>query len=115
MSIPFYMDEHVHGDISRALRARGMDVLTVQEDGRGGQPDPIILDRAGLLGRLLFTMDKDFLAEASRRQRAGITFVGIVFAHSKSVTLRKCIADLELIATAGEIAEYTNRVEHLPL
>jgi len=34
------MDENVNGAITRELRKRGHDILTVQEDGRGGQPDP---------------------------------------------------------------------------
>jgi Domain of unknown function (DUF5615) len=40
------MDEHVHRAITIGLRLRGIDVLTVQEDGLTATPDPLILDRA---------------------------------------------------------------------
>lgn len=62
-----YMDEHVHAAIVVELRARGVDVITAQEDGHVGNPDPTLLDRATLLGRLLVTYDVDFLREAALR------------------------------------------------
>ena len=34
MSVAFYMDEHVPKPITLALRIRGVDVLTAQEDDR---------------------------------------------------------------------------------
>jgi Domain of unknown function (DUF5615) len=46
MSLAFYMDEHVPRSITAGLRLRNIDVLTVQEDGRTGFPDPQVLDRA---------------------------------------------------------------------
>ena len=55
MSLPLYMDEHVHSGITDGLRQRGVDVLTVQEDDREGTPDPELLDWATELGRVLFT------------------------------------------------------------
>ncbi|MEZ5402107.1 MAG: hypothetical protein R2729_20710 [Bryobacteraceae bacterium] len=33
MSVPFYMDVHVPRAVTTALRLRGIDVLTAQEDG----------------------------------------------------------------------------------
>jgi predicted nuclease of predicted toxin-antitoxin system len=61
------MDEHIHRAITIGLRLRGIDVLTVQEDGRAGVSDPLVLDRATELNRVLFTQDDDFLIEANRR------------------------------------------------
>lgn len=46
MSIAFYMDENVPRQITVGLRLRGVDDLTVQEDGRAGMIDPAVLDRA---------------------------------------------------------------------
>jgi hypothetical protein len=54
------------GQIHAALR--GVDVLTVQEDGRAGASDAAVLDRATELGRVLFTQDDDLLVEASEEQ-----------------------------------------------
>jgi hypothetical protein len=46
MTLALYMDEHIRRAITNGLKLRGIDVLTVQEDGRTGTPDPILLDRA---------------------------------------------------------------------
>ena len=68
MSLKLYMDENVHGAITTGLRLRDVDVLTVQEDGYSGSPDPVILDRSTAPGRIVFTQDRDFLVEGSHRQ-----------------------------------------------
>jgi hypothetical protein len=90
-------------------------VLTVQEDGRDGDADEAVLDRAAELERVVFTTDDDFLAEAVRRQRAGESFGGVVYAHQRRVTVGQCISDLELIGVAAELSEYLNQVEYPPL
>ena len=43
----------------RGVRRRGCDVLTAQEDGRGGVDDPPLLDRAEELGRVMFSRDDE--------------------------------------------------------
>ncbi len=73
------------------------------------------MDRAGELGRVLFTQDDDLLVEATRRQRSTIPFSGVVYAHQLRVSIGACIEQLELIAKAGEIEELEGRVEFLPL
>lgn len=115
MSLAFYMDEHIHRAITTGLRMRGVDVLTVQEDQRAGFPDPIILDRATELQRILFTQDEDFLAEANHRQEQSVNFTGIIYAYQLSVSVGDCIRDLEIIAQAGNLEEFANRVQYLPL
>lgn len=45
--IALYMDEHDPKVITRGLRHRDVDVMTVQEDGHDNTPDAVILDRAG--------------------------------------------------------------------
>jgi len=109
------MDEHVPSAITTALRALGVDVITAQEDGRDHTPDPIVLDRATALGRVVFTRDADFLAEGARRQRASESFAGIIYAHQLKVLIGRCISDLELIAKVCDLAEYKDHVEYLPL
>ncbi len=64
---------------------------------------------------MLFTQDEDLLAEATRRQRKGETFAGLVYAHQLNITIGGAIADLELIAGATDIEEWTNAVIYLPL
>jgi predicted nuclease of predicted toxin-antitoxin system len=109
------MDEHVPRAITGGLRLRGIDVLTVQEDGRGGSADPEILDRATELGRPLFSQDDDLLVEARRRQTEGIPFAGVIYAHQLHITIGDCIRDLELIAKASDPSNLADRVEFLPL
>jgi hypothetical protein len=109
------MDEHVESAITEGLRGRGVDVLTVQEDGRDGIDDPQLLNRANELGRTLFTRDRDLLVEATRRQRNGEDFAGVIYGHLLLVAIGDCVRDLELIAGVCEPEEMANQVQYLPL
>lgn len=115
MSVALYMDEHVHRAITAGLRLRGVDVLTAQEDGQRNVPDEVLLDRATELQRVLFSQDEDLLAEATGRQRDGIPFAGVVYAHQLRVPIGVCVRDLELIAKVATPEDLANRVEYLPL
>jgi hypothetical protein len=44
--VRFYTDEHMARAVVRALRLRGVDVLTVPEAGLLGASDAVHLDRA---------------------------------------------------------------------
>ena len=81
MAIMLYMDHHVERAITLGLRARGVDVLTAFEDGADRLADAELLDRATALGRVLFTRDDDLLDEATKRQRTGERFCGVIYAH----------------------------------
>ena len=109
------MDVHVPAAITRALVRRGVDVLTAQADGTTRLPDDGLLDRAGLLNRVLFSRDEDFLGEAMTRQTDGVAFAGVIYAHQLHVTIGQCVHDLELIAKCAEPSDLASRVEHLPL
>jgi predicted nuclease of predicted toxin-antitoxin system len=113
--IRFYLDENVQGEITRGLRQAGIDVLTVQEDGREGLPDPSVLDRAGELGRVLFSQDSDLLVEASRRQSTWERFGGVIYARQNVVPNGRCVADLHLIAETCSIEDFLDFVCYLPL
>lgn len=115
MSLALYMDEHVHRAISLGLRLRGVDVLTVQEDDHRGASDSLLLDRAHQIGRIVFTQDDDFLIEATRRQREGIPFSGVIYGHQLRLTIGRCINDLDTLAKVCELEDVLGRVEFLPL
>ena len=115
MPIALYMDQHVPRAISLGLRLRGIDVLTAYEDGASELDDAALLDRAGELGRVLFTRDDDLLTEATRRQRATTPFLGVIYAHQLRVSIARCIQDLEIISKAGESKDLENGVIFLPL
>ena len=115
MAIALYMNQHTPRAITVELRLRGADVVTAYEDGADRMGDPELLDHAGKLGRVLFTHDDDLLTEATRRQREGIPFHGVIYAQQLRVSIGTCIHDLEIIARAGEPEDLVNRVEFLPL
>lgn len=94
---------------------RGVDVLTVQEHGYRGYQDPILLDRATELGRVMFSQDEDLPFEGYRRQAEGIEFAGVIYARQKLVSIGDCIRDLELIAKASDPEDFINHVQYLPL
>jgi predicted nuclease of predicted toxin-antitoxin system len=115
MPLRLYMDHHVPRAITNGLRLRGVDVLTAYEDGASELEDPDLLDRAAVLGRVLFTQDDDLLVEATRRQQSGRTFHGIVYAHQLRASIGQCVQDLELIAAVGREKDVVNQVIFLPL
>jgi len=115
MAVQFYMDHNVPRVITDGLRARGVDVITSYEDGTSDWDDPELLDRAAELGRVLFTRDYNLLQEATKRQRSGVSFHGVIHAHQLRVSIGACIRDLEIIAKAGEPEDLQNVVQFLPL
>ena len=115
MPVALSMDQHVPRAITTGLRLRDVDVLAAFEDDAGDFDDPDLPERASALGRVLFSQDNDLLAEAARRQAAGIPFGGVIYAHQPRVSIGTCIRDFELIATAGEPEDLRDRVLFPPL
>jgi hypothetical protein len=109
------MDEHVPKAITIGLRLRGIDVLTVQEDNFLSKSDSELLDRAGYLKRTVFSHDDDLLVEATKRQRAGQIFYGVIYAHHLKVSIGTCIKDIEILSKFGDLEEIKNQVIFLPL
>lgn len=115
MAIALFMDHHVPRAITIGLRLREVDVLTAYEDGSSELKDPLLLDRASALERVLFTRDDDLLVETARRQRSAIAFHGVVYAHQLRLAIKRCVDDLELIAKATEPEDLINQIIFLPL
>ncbi len=115
MSLALYMDVHIPRVITLALRMRGVDIVTAQEDGRENQSDAELLERATELGRVVFTFDDDFLRETAKKGQEDRAFSGVIYAHPLRISIGQCVNDLELIAKAGEPEDLKNRVIFLPL
>ncbi len=111
---PLYMDVHVPWSITEQLRRRGVDVLTAIEDNADRLADEELLKRAHSLGRVMFTQDIRFKALAEDWQRSGRPFAGLLFGHQRHGTIGQYVRDLELVAKASELAEWTSVIEHLP-
>ena len=109
------MDVHVSRPITRGLRRRAVEVLTAQEDGTARWEDADLLDRASGLHRVLFSQDEDLLAEAALRQWQAKPFAGVIYAPQLALSIGQFIDELELIAKAGEPADFSDRVTYLPL
>ena len=90
-------------------------MLTAQEDGTAQWEDPRLLDRTGELGRVLFSQDEDLLIEAARRQREGIHFAGLIYAPQLELSVGRFIEELEILAKAGLLTDFVNRVQYLPM
>ena len=73
--------------VTEALRRRGVDVRTSQDDGTATVDDERLFARAAELGRVLFSQDQDFLRIAARWQQQGQHFPGVLFAPQRGVSL----------------------------
>jgi predicted nuclease of predicted toxin-antitoxin system len=109
------MDVHVPAAITGALRHRGIDVLTSQEDGTREVADDVLLERAGQLNRVLVSQDQDLLRIAHQWQSDGRTFPGVIYARQQGTSIGRCVDDLELIAECCEAEELVSGVVFLPL
>jgi len=114
MSLRLLMDVNIPYAITARLRAAGVDVLTAQEDGSDELDDDLLLDRALHLDRELFTHDRDFLVEGSRRQRAGVPFACIFYAHQNPDQNRVYAQWLETYAKLESPPDVRNRVIFIP-
>lgn len=68
MPVRLYLDVHVDKAIHDQLRLRDVDVARAQDDGAGEMADEELLERAAVLGRLIFTQDIRFKAMAEQWQ-----------------------------------------------
>ena len=106
LPIKFYTDEHVSRAVIKALRKRGIDVLTAPEAGLLGATDEQHLEKAQNDGRAIFTQDDDFL----RLHTAGIAHVGIAYAP-QGTTIGHLIDGLILIHQVLDSDDMKNHVE----
>lgn len=105
----FYLDEHIPKAVVEGLRRRGIDVPTVQDAGRVGDPDRKQLAFAAMKRRVLVTFDDDFLA----LDAAGTPHSGIVFSQAGRRSVGELIESLVLIANVIEPEEMGNHIEFI--
>ena len=108
-------DHHVPRASTNSLRLRNIDAITAYEDQSHELEDSDPLDRATELRRVLFTYDDDLLQEATMRQRNGLSFHGVIYAHQLRTSIGQCIEDLALITALADEGDVVNHVIFLPL
>jgi hypothetical protein len=85
--------------------------LRAQDDGAGTLDDGPLLDRSTSLGRVMFSQDRDMLAEASLRQRQGVAFAGVIYGHQLEVTVGQCISEVACeVAKASQAKASPSRI-----
>jgi hypothetical protein len=110
-----YMDVHVNAAITAGVRRRGIDVVTAQEDETTRLEGALLLDRATVLRRVLFSQDDDLLAIAGDRQARSGFFAGLIYGHQLAATIGKYVLDLETVCKVLDPEDMMNRIEYLPL
>ena len=106
--IKFYLDEHIHSAVAEGLRRRGVNVLAVQEAGKSGMSDGEQLAFARNEGRVMVTMDSDFLTLAVE----GLSHAGIAYANPRK-SIGELISALMLLSDVLTPTEMANHVEYL--
>ncbi len=115
MTVALYLDHHVPAAVAMGLRSRGVDVLTCADDGAERWEDARILERAGALGRAVFSQDDDFLVLAADWLGRDRSFAGLLYAHPLAITIGQAVRDLEVVAKVLEPDELRDRIVFLPL
>jgi predicted nuclease of predicted toxin-antitoxin system len=105
-----YADENVERSIIEGLRRRGIEIISARELGFIGQPDEFHIKKAVELRAVILTHDIDFLRIASRPD---IKHGGIIFSHSKDVSIGQCIRGVELIVNILTDKDMENHIEFL--
>ena len=113
MGLRIYADESVPVAIVAGLRWRGVDARSARDAGNLGLTDEEQLDCGCRQHALLFTHDDDFLRTAHLPAQEGEAHWGIVFVHSKKLTIGECIHRLARLAVSAPAEEMKNRVEFL--
>ena len=103
--IRFYLDENLSPEIANQLRLSGIDIIR----GPLGDDDPVHLERATDMGRVLCTEDDDFLKLAAR----GIRHAGIIKGIHDDHSIGDWVNYLRFVHSVCAPADMRNNVEHL--
>jgi predicted nuclease of predicted toxin-antitoxin system len=105
-----YADENIERSIIEGLRRRRIEVFSAIELGYIGKPDEFHIKKASEMKAVILTHDSDFLRIASSKE---VNHNGIIFSHSKNVSIGQCIRGVELIARVLTDKDMENYIEFL--
>jgi hypothetical protein len=117
LKIRFQADADLNGNIVRGVRLQepSIDFQTPEAAGLVGLPDPLVVERAALEGRILVSHDKRTMIThfgefvASGRDSPGLFIV------TQQSPIGAAIDDLVLIWHASDPDEWRNRFVYVPL
>src|SRR3972149_7802901 len=89
-----YADENIERSIIEGLRRRKIEVVSAIELGYEGKTDEFHIQKASEIIAVILTHDFDFLRIASN---TCVNHNGLIFAHSRNVSIGQCIRGVELI------------------
>ena len=91
-------DEHIPYSVVRGLRARGVEIFSIEEENLKSISDEDLLDYCHAKRRILLTNDRDFLVLAKEKNHSGIIY--LVSQYTAVSEIIKSI--LQLIDTFSE-------------
>ena len=103
-----YADENIERSIIDGLRRRGIEVISAGELEYYGKSDEFHIRKALEMNAVILTHDNDFLMIAER-----IDHSGIIFSHSRNVSIGQCIRRVELIVSVLTNKDMRNHIEFL--
>ena len=80
----FYFDEHIPKAVAEGLRRRGIDVLTVREAERVGDPDRKQLTFAAMKRRILVTLLSLITEEEKQDVDSGCGFNSLIYRETRT-------------------------------
>jgi len=107
-------EDYMHAGLLRALRAAGLDVLSVADAGRRGLSDEEQLTFAALDGRVLYSCNQaDFARLHVRWMASGRHHSGIVLSSQRFPVGVQLRALLRLAETSDAMGAMTDHLEFL--
>jgi len=103
-----YADENIERSIVEGLRRRNINIVSARELGHLGKSDEFHIKKASEINAVILTHDIDFLKIAKN-----VVHNGIVFSHSKNVSVGECIREVELIVNILKDKDMENHIEFL--
>ncbi len=108
MQPKFYSDENVPLAVSRAIKKRGIDILTAKDTGMLHQEDKAQLSFAISEKRAVITHDSDFLNLIAKETHYGLLF------FTKQVEIGQAIEEIERIYLAYTAEDLKGIILFLP-
>ncbi|NQU21415.1 MAG: DUF5615 family PIN-like protein [Candidatus Nealsonbacteria bacterium] len=108
-----FADEHIVFPIVQALRARGMDVVTVQDRSLQGTDDSVLLDATLQDERVMLTNDRDFLVLAADRAARQEVFAPVFYWPQQRRTIGEVVRSVIREASQGDYSMACSRVYFL--